>query len=106
MIFWIGIISFAFESSLRGFVAISNVYKSNFTDHWACRTELSDPLEVLRWARGLMASNPRDKIFGLYGLSEELRSLIPLPDCSMSTAQVFTHVAKRYLNSKKSLRIL
>ena len=70
------------------------------------RAEPSKPLGVLGWARSLTASDPRDIIFGLLGLSENFKSLLPLPDYNKSTAQVFTDVAKRHLNLTKSLDIL
>jgi hypothetical protein len=68
--------------------------------------EQSKPLAVLRWARELIASDPRDIIFGILGLSDNFKSLLPLPDYNKSTAQVFTDVAKRHLNLTKSLDIL
>jgi hypothetical protein len=66
----------------------------------------SKPLTVLSWARELTASDPRDIIFGLLGLSDNFKSLLPLPDYNKSTAQVFTDVTKRHLNLTKSLDIL
>jgi hypothetical protein len=70
------------------------------------QVEQPKPLAVLRWARSLIASDPRDMIFGLLGLSDNFKSLLPLPDYNKSTAQVFTDVAKHHLNLTKSLDIL
>jgi hypothetical protein len=70
------------------------------------KVEQSKPLEVLQWVRSLIASDPRDIIFGLLGLSDNFKSLLPLPDYNKSIAQVFTDVAKRHLNLTKSLDIL
>jgi hypothetical protein len=68
--------------------------------------EQPKPLEILQWARSLTVSDPRDIIFGMLGLSDNFKSLLPLPDYNKSTAQVFTDVAKRHLNLTKSLDIL
>jgi len=70
------------------------------------QAEQPKPLAVLRWARSLSASDPRDMIFGLLGLSDNFKSWLPPPDYNKSTAQVFTDVAKRHLNLTKSLDIL
>ncbi|KAH8794329.1 heterokaryon incompatibility protein-domain-containing protein, partial [Hyaloscypha sp. PMI_1271] len=72
----------------------------------SARVEQPKSLEVLGVARRLIASDPRDIIFGLLGLSDNFKSLLPLPDYNKSTAQVFTDVAKRHLNLTKSLDIL
>jgi hypothetical protein len=70
------------------------------------QVEQPKPLAVLQWARSLIASDPRDMIFGLLGLSDNFKSLLPLPDYNKSAAQVFTDVAKRHLNLTRSLDIL
>lgn len=63
-------------------------------------------LVILHWAQCLSASDPRDKLFGIHGLSEYFRSLLPIPDYCKSITQVFIDVVKRHLNLTKSLRIL
>jgi hypothetical protein len=70
------------------------------------KVEQSRPLEVLYWARVLIAADPRDIIFGMVGLSDNFKSLLPLPDYNKSAAQVFTDVARRHLNLTRSLDIL
>ena len=42
----------------------------------------------------------------MLGLSDKFKSLLPLPDYSKSTTEVFTEVAKRYLRQTKSLNLL
>jgi hypothetical protein len=70
------------------------------------QSEHSSPMQVLAWSRHLTASDPRDNIFGMLGLSDKFKSLLPLPDYSKSTTQVFTEVAKRHLSQTKSLTLL
>jgi hypothetical protein len=70
------------------------------------QVEQPKPLEVIQCARSLIASDPRDIIFGMVGLLGKFKSLLPLPDYNKSTAQVFMDVAKRHLNLTKSLDIL
>lgn len=63
-------------------------------------------MEVLRRVRYLNASDPRDSIFGVLGLSKNFKSLLPTSDYSKSPTEVFTEVAKALLNETKSLSIL
>ncbi|PMD43910.1 HET-domain-containing protein [Hyaloscypha variabilis F] len=63
-------------------------------------------LEVLHEARGLFASNPCDKVFGVLGLSDKFNTLAPAPDYSKSPTEVFTDLAKSFLSTTKSLSIL
>jgi hypothetical protein len=61
---------------------------------------------VLCLVRSLHASNPRDKIFGILGLSDNFKSILPTPDYDASTTKVFTNVVKTFLAKTKSLNIL
>jgi len=61
---------------------------------------------VLFAVRQLHASDPRDKIFGILGLSARFGSLLPSPDYDASTTSIFTNVAKTILLDSKSLAIL
>lgn len=63
-------------------------------------------LGVARKTRNLMASNPRDSIFGILGLSDKFKTLIPRPDYNKTTTEIFTDVANSLLNLTKSLSIL
>ncbi|KAF8858835.1 hypothetical protein BDZ45DRAFT_689829 [Acephala macrosclerotiorum] len=63
-------------------------------------------LEVAHKARDLIASNPRDNIFGVLGLSDKFKTLVPPPDYSKTTTEVFTDVAKSLLGQTKSLSVL
>jgi len=63
-------------------------------------------LSVLRRVRRLTASNPRDKIFGVLGLSDQFKILVAIPDYNKTTTEVFTDVAKVLLRQTKSLALL
>lgn len=63
-------------------------------------------LRVARKAREFIASNPRDNIFGILGLSDKFKTLVPSPDYNKTTTEIFTDVAKSLLNITKSLSVL
>ena len=96
------------DSTPKGRVAYSYLHK--VVHHMGAvsgaQVEQLNPLEVLQWTRGLNASDPRDIIFSVLGLSKDFRSLLPVPNYRKSIAQVFTEVAKLHLSMTKSLAIL
>jgi hypothetical protein len=61
---------------------------------------------LLRNVRQLEATDPRDKIFGVVGLSTNFEAIIPAPDYSQSPAELFTEVTIRFLKLSKSLYFL
>jgi hypothetical protein len=63
-------------------------------------------LRILDSVRFLQASNPRDMIFGILGLSDIFLSILPAPDYTASVTTIFTQVAKSLLLAMKSLDIL
>ncbi|KAE9363163.1 hypothetical protein N431DRAFT_550864 [Stipitochalara longipes BDJ] len=62
--------------------------------------------QTLCVVRSLQASNPRDKIFGVLGLSDHFKSILPTPDYDTSATKLFTNVAKTILVKTESLDIL
>jgi hypothetical protein len=72
--------------------------------------ESSEQLEaffqVAQGARNLIASNPRDNVFGVLGLSDKFKTLVPSPDYNKPTIEIFTDVAKAFLTLTKSLSVL
>jgi hypothetical protein len=67
---------------------------------------MSSEIILFNKARYLEASDLRDKIFGVLGLSDTLMTLFPSPDYSKSPSDIFTEVAKAFLDRSRSLRIL
>jgi hypothetical protein len=63
-------------------------------------------LQVASGARALIASNPRDNVFGVLGLSDKFKPLVPSPDYNKTTTEIFTDVAISLLNLTKSLSVL
>lgn len=53
-----------------------------------------------------LATNPRDKIYGMLGLSEELQRLVPHPDYSKPMDEVFGDLTKELLKSGYSLALI
>ncbi|KAF4616233.1 hypothetical protein G7Y89_g15171 [Cudoniella acicularis] len=75
---------------------------------WKMDNNLGPPLFLgtLSRFRHLTASNPLDNIFGVLGLSDEIKSFIPVPDYNKTVTEVYTDVAKCFLIQSKSLDIL
>ena len=66
----------------------------------------SEVMRVLELARLLNASDPRDRIFGLLGLSPVLASVLPAADYSKTPSDIFVEVANSFVSHLKSLQIL
>jgi hypothetical protein len=56
--------------------------------------------------RRLQASDPRDHVFGLLGISEAMKDALPPPDYSKSAAWLFTEVAKTLMEGQHSIDLL
>ena len=61
---------------------------------------------LLRRARFLEASDPRDKIFGILGLSSAFAILMPPPDYNATVSDVFCAAARVLISNSRSLLIL
>ena len=61
---------------------------------------------ILGRSRRLRATDPRDHIFGILGLSEMFISRIPAPDYNRTETEVFTDVARSLLTQSQSLYML
>jgi len=86
-------------------------------EHLACSETAMDPgqsedgpmlrfLQVLERARSLECSNPRDKVYGLLGLSNVFKESLPDPDYNKTAVEVFTDLAKAFLARTNSLDVL
>ena len=64
---------------------------------------INDFLGEMRWSQ---ASEPKDKVFSLYGILGASGVSPPLPDYSKSTADVYRETAVAVIQSTKGLRIL
>ena len=65
-------------------------------------------LEMLNSTRESGATNPKDKVFALYGLlgSEEADSPLVLPDYTKNVASIYTNIAIYILRTSRSLTLL
>ncbi|PMD32055.1 HET-domain-containing protein [Hyaloscypha variabilis F] len=63
-------------------------------------------LEVLHAGRAQIATEPRDAVFGLYGILQRMNANLPLPDYSKSVEQIYTEIGKLVIVYDKSLHIL
>lgn len=70
------------------------------------RNGLFTLFRLLRNVRQLEATDPRDHILGVLGLSDHFKAILPPPDYSFSASQLFTEVTMRFLRLSKSLYIL
>jgi hypothetical protein len=91
----------SFDLALRHFRAVRDALEAN-----GASEQPEAFLQVASGARELIASNPRDKVFEILGLSDKFKALVPSPDYNKTTTEVFTDVAKSLLNLTKSLSVL
>lgn len=69
--------------------------------------EVPDFLErLLSMTIELESTDPRDRIFGILGLSDECKSILPCPDYTKDLREIFTQVTKAFLSDTNSVRIL
>lgn len=68
--------------------------------------KVNSDILLLHKTRSLKASDLRDKVFGVLGLSNSLMALFPSPDYSRSPSDIFAEIAKAFLDGSRSLRIL
>jgi hypothetical protein len=68
----------------------------------------NDPLmrTILHNIRTKQASNPKDRIIGLYGLLKELHIPFPSPDYSLSVEEIFREATIASINFDKKLHLL
>jgi hypothetical protein len=65
-----------------------------------------DMLFALHIGRNCRASNPRDKVFALFGLFEVHLDASLNPDYGLSVAEVFTQTAAYLIQSQNTLAVL
>jgi hypothetical protein len=70
------------------------------------KNRLSIVFEVLSSVRLLEASDPRDIIFGILGVSETFKSTLPSPDYCKTPTEIYTQVTEAFLSGSQSLDIL
>jgi hypothetical protein len=63
-------------------------------------------MRVLEHARLLKASDPRDRIFGLLGLSPAFARILPAADYTTTLSDIFVKAAKSVISHSHSLQIL
>lgn len=63
-------------------------------------------IHLLLTCLGLESTDPRDKIFGLYGLGKEEDRAVLAPDYSKSVVETYTDAAKLLILSTKTINIL
>jgi hypothetical protein len=83
------------------------VYKNEFKK--AGRTWRKKRLlitELLGMGRHQVATNPKDAVFGMYGILQKLDSTIPPPDYSKSVEDIYIEAAKLAIVHDNSLQIL
>ncbi|KAF4476034.1 Heterokaryon incompatibility protein 6, OR allele [Colletotrichum fructicola Nara gc5] len=58
---------------------------------------------LVQHARIRHATNPKDKIFGLYGISQRLGQSFPSPDYTQSVAKIYTEATKAIIRHENTL---
>jgi hypothetical protein len=82
-----------------------NAVRIAFRAENACDEALAF-LDAAHGARELNASDPRDHVYGVLGLSIKFKNLLPSPDYKKTTTEVFTDLAKAFIKRTKSLAVL
>ena len=73
------------------------------------RSDRSPPVilhRILRRGQDLEAGDPRDRIVGILGLSEDFKSILPKADYNQNLVSLFTDVTKGMLSYSKSLHAI
>ncbi len=63
-------------------------------------------LDLLSATRSHFSMDPRDKVFAVLGLASDAETLLPNPDYSKSTVEVYSTLAWRMITSQQSLEFL
>ena len=95
-----GIVSRSFGMYCETFEGLRQAFQDDVT---GIRYTL---LEVLHAGRAQIATEPRDAVFGLYGILQRMNASLPLPDYSKSVEQIYTEIGKSVIVHDKSLHIL
>lgn len=85
-------------------------YRSEFADIWnVINGNGKKPIllsDLLAEARDLRSSDPKDAVFGLYGMLEKLQISVPPPDYTKSVVEIYTEATKTAIENDSSLDIL
>jgi hypothetical protein len=63
-------------------------------------------LEILRMARTRRAADPRDSVFGVFGICQALGIECPLPDYGMDVRDVFLEATKKIMEAERNPSVL
>ena len=63
-------------------------------------------LEILRMARTRRAADPRDSVFGVFGICQALGIECPLPDYEMDVRDVFLEATRKILEAERNPSVL
>ena len=82
------------------------VHLAEFRDRFSSKMEPICLLDAMRWSYQTMATDPRDKIFGLLGLCHDSDTFVPIPNYKQPLEDIITDVSKRMMSLTRSLDLM
>lgn len=82
------------------------MHLAEFRDRFSVKKEPISLLNAMRWSHQTMATDPRDKIFGLLGLCHDGDTLVPLPNYKQPLEEIITDMSKRMMSLNRSLDLM
>lgn len=79
------------------------VHLAEFRDRFSAKREPIYLLDAMRWSYQTMATDPRDKIFGLLGLCHDSDTFVPVPNYKQPLEDIITDMSKRMMSLSRSL---
>ncbi|KAN0099292.1 Ras family domain containing protein [Hyaloscypha variabilis] len=82
------------------------MHLAEFRDRFAAKREPISLLNAIRWSYQTIATDPRDKIYGLLGLCYDGNTLVPLPNYMQPLEEIITDMSKRMMTVNRSLDLV
>jgi hypothetical protein len=79
------------------------MHLAEFRDRFSAKREPISLLNAMRWSSQTIATDPRDKIFGLLGLCHDGNTLVPIPNYKQPLEKIITDMSKRMMTVNRSL---
>jgi hypothetical protein len=82
------------------------MHLAEFRDRFLFKKEPISLLNAMQWSYQTIATDPRDKIFGLLGLCHDGDTLVPIPNYKQPLEEIITDMSKRMMTFNSSLDLI
>jgi len=82
------------------------MHLAEFRDRFSFKREPISLLNAMQWSYQTIATDPRDKIFGLLGMCHDGDTLVPIPNYKQSLEEIMTDMSKRMMTFNRSLDLM